>query len=219
MQPTEYRRSAVAIPTGPLKIHGDLVLPNAANAIVLFAHGSGSSRHSPRNRFVARILQEGGIATLLMDLLTKEEEAADAETGRWRFDVEMLAERLIGATEWIRERLGADGPPKVGYFGASTGAAAALIAATQVKSNIGALVARGGRPDMAGGSLRDVEAPALLIVGGADEVVLELNRKAFDRLRSPKELRIIPGATHLFEEPGALEEVVQLSRDWFLRYL
>jgi pimeloyl-ACP methyl ester carboxylesterase len=185
---------------------------------VVFAHGSGSSRHSPRNRAVAAMLREGGLATLLVDLLTPEEGAVDEETGRLRFDIDLLAERLVDATDWIggiEETRGLG----VGYFGASTGGGAALVAAARRPNSVRAVVSRGGRPDLAGAALARVRAPTLLIVGGHDPVVLELNREAFDRLRCEKELEIVPGATHLFEEPGALEEVARLARDWFLRHL
>ncbi|HKX13484.1 MAG TPA: dienelactone hydrolase family protein [bacterium] len=219
MEPLEYRRSEVAIPAGRARLNGDLVVPNVAESIVLFAHGSGSSRFSPRNRFVAKILQEAGLATLLMDLLTAEEEAIDDRTRELRFHVGMLAERLMAATEWLGEKLSANHPLKIGYFGASTGAAAALIAAARMKEKISAVVSRGGRPDLAGALLKEVVAPTLLIVGGADEVVIELNRMAFEQMGALKDMQIIPGATHLFEEPGALEEVARLAAEWFLRYL
>ncbi len=185
---------------------------------MLFAHGSGSSRHSPRNRFVAGVLGQAGLATLLLDLLTAEEEAIDAQTGQHRFDIGLLASRLVSTTDWLihspeTHRL------TIGYFGASTGAGAALVAAAERPDVVGAVVSRGGRPDLAGAALAGVRAPTLLIVGGRDRQVLALNRDALARLSDGKQLEVVPGATHLFEEPGALEAVAQLARDWFLRYL
>jgi dienelactone hydrolase len=209
----------ISVAAGAVRLEGNLVIPDGAQAVVLFAHGSGSGRHSPRNRFVARTLQEAGLATLLIDLLTTDEEREDRYTAHLRFNIELLAERLIGATDWLAQdrrtaRL------KLGYFGASTGAAAALLAAVQRPERVGAAVSRGGRPDLAGPALPKVEAPTLLIVGGHDAVVLDLNRTALDRLgATEKQLVIVPGATHLFEEPGALEEVARLATDWFTRYL
>jgi putative phosphoribosyl transferase len=200
----------VEIVCGTVRLPGILALPDRAPGIVLFAHGSGSGRFSPRNRMVAGVLQEAGIATLLFDLLT-EIEAADR---RRVFDIDLLAERLLCATEWVRGRPETAGLP-IGYFGASTGAAAALQAAAQQGAGIAAIVSRGGRPDLAMASLPKVQAPTLLIVGGADEPIIPLNREAYELLRAPKELVIIPGATHLFEEPGALEEVARLAREWF----
>jgi dienelactone hydrolase len=186
---------------------------------VLFAHGSGSSRHSPRNRYVAGVLRAAGLATLLMDLLTPEEEAEDRHTARLRFDIGLLAERLVGATDWLAQQPQTAGWP-VGYFGASTGAGAALVAAAQRPDVVGAVVSRGGRPDLAGGALARVEAPTLLIVGGRDEPVIGLNRQALGRLgAAEKKLVIVSGATHLFEEPGALEEVARLASGWFTRHL
>jgi putative phosphoribosyl transferase len=185
---------------------------------VLFAHGSGSSRHSPRNRYVAWLLNQANLATLLVDLLTSDEETIDLRTGQLRFDIELLAERLISVTDWLMQqretrRL------RIGYFGASTGAGAALVAAAERPDMVGAVVSRGGRPDLAGAALARVRAPTLLIVGGNDFQVIELNRAAFALLRGEKQLVIVPGATHLFEEPGALDEVARLARDWFKRYL
>jgi pimeloyl-ACP methyl ester carboxylesterase len=208
----------VRVPAGGVTLEGNLAAPGNARGIVLFAHGSGSSRHSPRNRAVAAMLREGGLATLLVDLLTPEEGAVDEETARLRFDIDLLAERLVDATDWIggiEETRGLG----VGYFGASTGGGAALVAAARRPNSVRAVVSRGGRPDLAGAALARVHAPTLLIVGGHDPVVLELNREAFDRLRCEKEMAVVPGATHLFEEPGALEEVARLARDWFLRHL
>jgi putative phosphoribosyl transferase len=212
--------SQVVIPVGDDAIAGDLVIPGQAHGIVLFAHGSGSSRHSPRNRLVAQELQKAGLATLLMDLLTTTEEGIDEATGgSLRFDIGLLAGRLEAASDWIRanpstRRL------SVGYFGASTGAAAALVAAAaEWHGKVAAVVSRGGRPDLAREALGVVRAPTLLIVGGDDRVVIELNREALDKLSCEKRLEIVPGATHLFEEPGALERVAELAVDWFLRHL
>ncbi len=209
----------VRIPVGPCALEGDLAVPAGARAAVLFAHGSGSSRHSPRNRYVASVLRAAGLATLLMDLLTTEEEAEDRYTAHLRFDIRLLAERLVAATDWLAQQPQTARWP-VGYFGASTGAGAALVAAAQRPDAVGAVVSRGGRPDLAGAALARVEAPTLLIVGGRDEPVIALNRQALERLgAAEKKLVIVPGATHLFEEPGALEEVARLTSGWFSRYL
>jgi dienelactone hydrolase len=200
-------------------VEGDLVIPTKAHGIVLFAHGSGSSRHSSRNRYVARVLQESGLATLLIDLLTAAEEAKDIHTAEFRFDIGLLAERVAGAADWLREQPDT-APLAVGCFGASTGAAAALVAAASQPEVIRAVVSRGGRPDLAGSALRYVQAPTLLIVGGNDTGVIELNRDALAQLGADtKQLVIVPGATHLFEEPGAMEEVARLAADWFARHL
>jgi len=208
----------VRIPAPAATLDGDLTIPEGARAVVLFAHGSGSGRHSPRNRLVARVLQDAGLATLLMDLLTRQEEAAAAITGRLRFDIPLLAGRLVAATDWILAR--ADmGRFRIGYFGASTGAAAALQAATERPGVVSAIVSRGGRPDLAGPVLAQVRAPTLLIVGQRDQPVIAMNQDAFDRLGGEKELIVVPGATHLFEEPGALEIVAQAARRWFESYL
>jgi pimeloyl-ACP methyl ester carboxylesterase len=208
----------VRVPAGPATLEGNLTLPGEARAVVLFAHGSGSSRHSPRNRYVARLLNEAKLATLLIDLLTVNEELIDMRTAQLRFDIELLAERLVDATNWL-----AQFPDtrhlRIGYFGASTGAAAALVAAAVRPDAVGAIVSRGGRPDLAGAALPHVRAPTLLIVGGNDGQVIELNRTALAQMRSEKQLVIVPGATHLFEEPGALDEVARLARDWFHRHL
>lgn len=204
----------VLIPVGPLRLPGDLVIPLPALGAVLFAHGSGSSRHSPRNVQVARVLSQAGLATLLFDLLTPP-EAADRDNV---FDIALLAGRLGAATDWLRHQPDAGSLP-LGYFGASTGAAAALWAAAEAGAGVAAVVSRGGRPDLAGPRLAAVTAPTLLVVGGEDLVVLELNRKARQALRCPSELVVVPGATHLFEEPGALEAVADLAREWFLRHL
>ena len=203
----------VQVPSGNVMVEGILAVPPNAKGIVLFAHGSGSGRFSPRNNFVARVLQDAGFGTLLMDLLTEEE----AEDRRKVFDIDLLAERLLDATKWLRQESETKGLA-IGYFGASTGAAAALQAAAREKS-IAAVVSRGGRPDLARDYLSEVEAPTLLIVGGKDYPVITLNQEAYDLLRCEKELTIVPGATHLFEEPGALEKVAQLARNWFERYL
>jgi dienelactone hydrolase len=209
----------VRVKAGPVTLEGNLEVPEGAPGVVLFAHGSGSGRHSPRNRFVARQLGEVGFATLLIDLLTEEEEAVDRYTGHLRFDIGLLADRLVGATDWLaRDPRTAN--LRVGYFGASTGGGAALVAAARRPESVGAVVSRGGRPDLAGDALPAVRAPTLLIVGGDDEPVIALNEKALARLGAPvKKLVIVPGASHLFEEPGALEEVARLAADWFTRYL
>jgi dienelactone hydrolase len=205
------------VEAGPVALEGDLSVPEAAVGIVLFAHGSGSSRLSPRNRHVAHVLNEGNLATLLVDLLTADEEAIDARTGHLRFDIGLLAERLIGATDWLARQPDTR-DLRLGYFGASTGGAAALAAAVE-RPAAGAVVSRGGRPDLAGPALAHVHAPTLLIVGGADPQVLELNRMALAELRGEARLVVVPGATHLFEEPGTLDEVAWLARRWFARYL
>jgi putative phosphoribosyl transferase len=196
-------------------LEGTLVLPKDASGLVLFAHGSGSSRHSPRNRYVAQVIHSQQIGTLLFDLLTREEEARDRYTGELRFDIPFLAERLIGATHWAVSRTDTK-ELRIGYFGASTGAAAALIAAGELSDLVSAVVSRGGRPDLAKEALGSVRAPTLLMVGGDDEPVITMNREALAKLCcADKKLVIIPGATHLFEEPGALEEVARLAADWF----
>jgi len=208
---------SVLIP--PAGLEGDLVIPDKATAIIAFAHGSGSSRHSPRNQYVARVLQQGGLATLLFDLLTAEEERIDIQTAELRFDIALLARRLSEATTWLKKDKDTR-DLRVGYFGASTGAAAALVAAAQRRGDVFAVVSRGGRPDLAGTSLPLVKAPTLLIVGGEDTPVIEMNEVSIRQLRTEeKTLEIVPGATHLFEEPGALEKVALLARDWFQREL
>ena len=219
MPATSITERAVQVTAGAVLLEGNLSLPETPRGIVLFAHGSGSSRHSPRNRFVARWLQETGLATLLIDLLTPSEEEVDVHTAHLRFDIELLAERLTGTTRWVmRQRETAD--LRIGYFGASTGAGAALLATAHMPDAIAAVVSRGGRPDLAGPALPLVRAPTLLIVGGEDTAVIRLNREAFAKLTlADKELRIVPGASHLFEEPGALEEVARLAGEWFGRYL
>jgi putative phosphoribosyl transferase len=198
---------------------GVLEPAGAGGALVLFAHGSGSSRHSPRNQFVARVLREAGVGTLLFDLLTPEEEARDRITAHLRFDVELLAGRLVDATLWARAHGASERALAIGYFGASTGAAAALIAAAALPAYVGAVVSRGGRPDLAGAALERVRAPTLLIVGALDAQVIELNEAAYERLHVEKELVLVPGATHLFEEPGTLAKAAELAADWFRRYL
>jgi dienelactone hydrolase len=209
----------VQVAAGGVTLAGNLDRPGSAQGVVLFAHGSGSSRHSPRNRFVARALQGAGLATLLLDLLTAREEAEDAYTGHLCFDIELLAGRLIGATDWLIENPDTQGLA-IGYFGASTGAGAALVAAAERTEAVGAVVSRGGRPDLAGPALSRVHAPTLFIIGGADTPVIGLNEEALARLAAPvKKLVIVPGATHLFEEPGKLEKVARLATDWFIRHL
>lgn len=201
-----------------VSLEGTLGVPVSARGIVLFAHGSGSSRHSPRNQFVARKLNEAGLATLLLDLLTVSEEAVDSRTHQLRFDTGLLSERLMGAIGWLT-RQNATRPLNIGLFGASTGAAAALIAAANRPSLVSAVVSRGGRPDLAGAALPNVQAPTLLIVGGEDHEVIELNQQAMTQLRTTSQLRIVGGASHLFEEPGALEMVAELAQNWFIEYL
>lgn len=210
----EALEKAVEIRISDVVLEGDLFIPTDARGIVLFAHGSGSSRHSPRNRYVAGVLQKEGMATLLIDLLTKKEDSV-YET---RFNIDLLVSRLIEITEWLKSQEETKALP-VGYFGASTGAAAALKAAARSEVEIVAVVSRGGRPDLAESALEKVEAPTLLIVGGDDSVVIELNQVAYRKLNSPKELVIVPGATHLFEEPGTLEEVARLATGWFQKYV
>jgi len=211
---SESREQLVLIPADWVTLEGALAVPAETQGVVVFAHGSGSSRHSPRNTFVAQVLQTAGLGTLLLDLLTREEDA----TYETRFDIDLLTRRLVAATRWLREQprtrsLG------LGYFGASTGAAAALQAAAALGSVIGAVVSRGGRPDLARSALDRVQAPTLLIVGGEDHVVIDLNQQAYARLQGEKQLVIIPGAGHLFEEPGTLQEVARLASQWFVRYL
>jgi putative phosphoribosyl transferase len=219
--PTQRCRTVtreLEVDLGSVPVGGILRLPPGATGMVLFAHGTGSGRRSPRNNAVAEVLEEGGLASLLVDLLTEEEEAADLRTGHLRFDIPFLAERLVLATRWLRQhRDTAD--LALGYFGASTGAAAALVAAAEHPGAIGAVVSRGGRPDMAERALERVRAPTLLIVGSLDTVVVDLNRQALAGLTCQKDLRVVEGASHLFEEPGTLEEASYLARDWFLRHL
>lgn len=212
------QNQSVKVLVGPLALEGDLSIPLEPRGIVLFAHGSGSSRQSPRNRRVAQELQQGHLATLLFDLLTAEEEKEDQYTGHLRFDIELLAQRLAGATEWVRHQ-GQLRDLRIGYFGASTGGGAALVAAARKPEDVFAVVSRGGRPDLAREALPLVKAPTLLIVGGLDDVVIELNKEALDQLSCEKRLSIVPGASHLFEEPGKLDEVASLARDWFVQHL
>jgi putative phosphoribosyl transferase len=213
-----HNQTEMKIPVGNVVVEGTLTLTPGAKGVVLFAHGSGSSRFSSRNQYVAKGFNGANIGTLLFDLLTKEEEEEDIVTAEYRFNIALLAKRLIGATEWLRK------DPKTkkltfGYFGASTGAAAALIAAAKLPNEIAAVVSRGGRPDLAGEYLPGVVAPTLLLVGGLDTEVIELNQEALNQMTAEKKLVIVPGATHLFEEPGTLEQVAKLSSEWFLRYL
>jgi dienelactone hydrolase len=208
----------VQIPAGRAHLEGELIIPAGATGLVLFAHGSGSSRHSPRNQFVARVIRESGTGTLLFDLLTTAEEVQDNATAALRFDISLLADRLVAATRWLEgqadcKHLG------IGYFGSSTGGAAALVGAATLGHKIDAVVSRGGRPDLAGPMLDRVQAPTLLIVGEYDDVVIRLNEEAFAKLTCQRELKIVPRATHLFEEEGALEEVARLAADWFVRHL
>ncbi|HVP49293.1 MAG TPA: dienelactone hydrolase family protein [Bryobacteraceae bacterium] len=208
----------VRIAAGTVELEGSLCTPEGAAAIVLFAHGSGSSRHSPRNRYVAQALREGGLGTLLMDLLTVAEEREDSQTARLRFDITLLAGRLISAIDWLVQNP-ATARLRIDLFGASTGAGAALVAAAERPEAVGAVVSRGGRPDLALPVLKRVKAPTLLIVGGLDYPVIGMNREALDHLQVEKSLQIVPGATHLFEEPGTLEQVARLARDWFIKHL
>jgi putative phosphoribosyl transferase len=209
----------VSIAADTTMLQGTLRFPENPRGIVLFAHGSGSSRHSPRNRYVAQALHSQGIATLLFDLLTREEETIDRLTGQLRFDIDLLAERLVSATRWVMRRPDLQAF-RIGYFGASTGAGAALVAAAKLPDAVAAVVSRGGRPDLAEEALGSVRAATLLIVGGNDEPVIAMNRQALAKLRCPdKKLVIVPGATHLFEEPGTLEEVARIAAEWFTHHL
>ena len=210
------RRVVISVRAG--YIEGDLEVPFGARGLVLFAHGSGSSRYSPRNQFVAKVIRESGNASLLFDLLTASEELNDNVTGRIRFDIELLAQRVITVTRWVASQAEL-ARLKIGYFGSSTGAAAALVAASELRNVVHAVVSRGGRPDMAGDALERVEAPTLLIVGECDQTVVALNSEAFGKLRCEKEMKIIRNATHLFEEPGALEKVADLAAEWFQHHL
>jgi dienelactone hydrolase len=205
---------AVRVPADSVRLEGELIVPAGAPGIVIFAHGSGSSRHSPRNKFVAQVIRNAGIGTLLFDLLTPEEESVDIYTRHLRFDIEMLAGRLSAVAKWLNSREGTS-RHSLGFFGASTGGGAALVAAAELGEMIAAVVSRGGRPDLAGDALPYVRCPVLLIVGGLDEVVIGLNQQAYDRLNCEKELKIIPGATHLFEEPGTLEAAAHEATSWF----
>jgi putative phosphoribosyl transferase len=209
------RNETVRLPIGGrAHLEGELRIPTAASGVVLFAHGSGSSRHSPRNQSVAHVIREAGVGTFLFDLLTRAEEAQDDLTGELRFDIEFLAQRLLAVTDWLHNYF-ASRKVNVGYFGASTGGGAALLAAARLGPEVRAVVSRGGRPDLAGDALPLVQSPTLLVVGGADYQVLELNQAAFAQLRCEKELKVIPKATHLFEEPGTLDQVAALAAAWF----
>src|SRR5437867_11964735 len=208
----------VRIEAGREVLFGNLNILENATTLVLFAHGSGSSRHSPRNQFVARTLNNAGLATLLFDLLTQEEEAMDMRTREHRFNIGLLAERLVHAARWAKQQKQTR-DLRVGYFGSSTGGGAALVAAAELPQDVGAVVSRGGRPDLAGDALSKVQAPTLLIVGGNDDIVIELNELARDQMRCEVKLEIVPGATHLFEEPGTLEKVAKLAGDWFVNHI
>ena len=208
----------VQIQAGREVLSGNLHIPGGAGALVLFAHGSGSSRHSPRNQFVAHTLNNAGLATLLFDLLAQEEEALDLRTREHRFNIGLLAERLVHGTRWAKQQEETR-DLRIGYFGSSTGGAAALVAAAKIPQDVGAVVSRGGRPDLAGDTLPKVQAATLLIVGGNDDIVIELNEQARDQMRCKVKLEIVPAATHLFEEAGALEKVAQLASDWFVNHI
>ena len=208
----------VQIHAGRTVLSGNLTIPQNTGVLVLFAHGSGSSRHSPRNQFVARTLNDAGLATLLFDLLTQDEEAIDMHTREHRFNIGLLAERLVHATKWAKQQEQTR-DLRVGYFGSSTGGGAALVAAAEILQDVAAVVSRGGRPDLAGEALPKVQAPTLLIVGGNDDIVIELNEMARDQMRCEVKLEIVSGATHLFEEPGALEKVANLASDWFVKHI
>jgi putative phosphoribosyl transferase len=216
--PSQTDNHTVRILAGAVTLEGNLDIPAGAEGVVLFAHGSGSGRHSPRNRYVAEVLRHEGLGTLLLDLLTSEEERIDLKTAHLRFDIPLLAGRLGGATDWIARQPETQ-HLRIGYFGASTGSAAALLAAAEHPDMIKAIVSRGGRPDLAGAALPRVKTPTLLLVGGQDSAVIDLNRTAMAALTTEKKLVIVPGATHLFEEPGTLEEVARLAAGWFKRYL
>jgi len=217
-QGTEARMRGVRIPIEQAHLEGELNIPEGAAGVVLFAHGSGSSRHSPRNQFVARVIRESGNGTLLFDLLTPAEEIKDNLTAELRFDIGLLAQRLVAATHWIKSQ--PETPQlKIGYFGSSTGGGAALVAAAELGKGIDAVVSRGGRPDLAGSALARVQSPTLLIVGEYDDVVIRLNEEALAKLRCEKELKIVPRATHLFEEEGTLNQAAQLAAGWFHRHL
>lgn len=214
---TDLFHTALNIPADGVSLAGDLVMPQRPGGLVLFVHGSGSSRHSSRNKYVARVLQQANLATLLFDLLTEEEEAIDQHTRHLRFDIGMLARRLIVVTQWMRQY-----PPtsrlRIGYFGASTGGGAALVAAAHLGDEVSAVVSRGGRPDLAAAALQQVSAPTLLLVGGWDTPVIGMNREAYEQMHCEKSMQVIPAASHLFEEPGKLEEVARLSTEWFVQH-
>ena len=208
----------VQIQAGHAVLSGNLTIPQNAGVLVLFAHGSGSSRHSPRNQYVARTLNDAGLGTLLFDLLMPDEEAIDMRTREHRFNIGLLAERLLHATRWVKQQKQTR-DLRVGFFGSSTGGGAALVAAAEIWQDVCAVVSRGGRPDLAGEALPKVQAPTLLIVGGNDDIVIELNEMARDQMRCEEKLEIVPGAAHLFEEPGALEKVANLASDWFVNHI
>src|SRR5882724_2229832 len=210
--------SDVQIPAGSATLDGNLTTVDQTKAFVLFAHGSGSSRHSPRNQFAARTLNEAGLATLLFDLLTPEEESVDLYTREHRFDISLLAERLVYATRWAKKQKQTQ-DLRVGYFGSSTGGGAALVAAAELPEEVGAVVSRGGRPDLAGQALPKVKAPTLLIVGGEDHVVIELNEQARAQMKCECKIEMVPGATQLFEEPGALDKVAKRASGWFVGHI
>lgn len=218
MATSEIREKDVTIQIGSIELYGTLTLPAHARGIVAFAHGSGSSRHSPRNRYVAEVMQNAGLGTLLFDLLTLEEEAEDQYTRQFRFDIALLAGRLVETARWLRSQPRTS-DLNIGFFGSSTGGGAALVAAAELGEIVGAVVSRGGRPDLAGDALSRVKSPVLLLVGGFDDVVIKLNELAYAQLNCEKQLTVIPGATHLFEERGKLEEVAALAADWFTRHL
>ena len=211
-------KDEIIVSAGTVKLEGNIFIPKNAQGIVLFAHGSGSSRHSPRNKYVAEVLNKAGLGTLLIDLLTRQEEKIDDQTAQLRFDIDFLAQRLVDTTDWLLKNNETKNL-NIGYFGASTGAAAALVAASQHPKIIKAVVSRGGRPDLAGPVLQKVQSPTLLIVGGDDYPVIGMNQEALDKLKTEKKMVIVPGATHLFEEPGTLEVVAQLAADWFVIHL
>ena len=215
---TKVEEGLVYVTAGRVTLEGNLLIPDGATGVVMFAHGSGSSRFSSRNRYVADVLRRSGVGTLLIDLLTREEEAVDMRTAHLRFDIALLADRLAGASAWLAKQPETS-PLKLGLFGASTGGGAALVAAARVPERIAAVVSRGGRPDLAGPALPAVQAPTLLIVGGDDGPVIEMNRQAYDQMVCERRMVIVPGASHLFEEPGTLEEVARLAAEWFTRCL
>jgi putative phosphoribosyl transferase len=218
LSPTRIEEGLTYVSAGRITLEGNLLLPDGARGLVMFAHGSGSSRFSSRNRYVAEVLRAGGVGTLLIDLLTRDEETADLRTAHLRFDIGLLADRLVGASAWLAKQ-SETRSLKLGLFGASTGGGAALVAAARVPERIAAVVSRGGRPDLAGPALPAVQAPTLLIVGGDDGPVIEMNREAYEQLVCERQMVIVPGASHLFEEPGTLEEVARLAAEWFTRFL